>query len=106
EYRGTLTSPGKNSPYRDRSVEENLALFEKMRSGGFKEGEACLRAKIDMASSFIVMRDPVIYRVKFADHHQTGDKWCIYPMYDFTHCISDALEGITHSICTLEFQDN
>lgn len=106
EYRGTLTTPGKHSPYRDRSVEENLALFEKMRTGGFKEGEACLRAKIDMASSFIVMRDPVIYRVRFADHHQTGDKWCIYPMYDFTHCISDALEGITHSICTLEFQDN
>ncbi|MFV0450099.1 MAG: glutamine--tRNA ligase [Vibrio sp.] len=106
EYRGTLTTPGKHSPYRERSVEENLALFEKMRTGGFKEGEACLRAKIDMASSFIVMRDPVIYRVRFADHHQTGDKWCIYPMYDFTHCISDALEGITHSICTLEFQDN
>ncbi len=106
EYRGTLTAPGKNSPFRDRSVAENLALFEKMRAGGFKEGEACLRAKIDMASSFIVMRDPVIYRVKFAEHHQTGDKWCIYPMYDFTHCISDALEGITHSICTLEFQDN
>jgi glutaminyl-tRNA synthetase len=106
EYRGSLTAPGKNSPYRERSVDENLALFEKMRSGGFKEGEACLRAKIDMASSFIVMRDPVIYRVKFAEHHQTGDKWCIYPMYDFTHCISDALEGITHSICTLEFQDN
>ncbi len=106
EYRGTLTTPGKHSPYRDRSVEENLALFEKMRAGGFKEGEACLRAKIDMASSFIVLRDPVIYRVRFADHHQTGDKWCIYPMYDFTHCISDALEGITHSLCTLEFQDN
>ena len=106
EYRGTLTAPGKNSPFRDRSVAENLALFEKMRAGGFKEGEVCLRAKIDMASSFIVMRDPVIYRVKFAEHHQTGDKWCIYPMYDFTHCISDALEGITHSICTLEFQDN
>lgn len=106
EYRGTLTQPGKNSPYRDRSVEENLALFEKMRTGGFKEGEACLRAKIDMASSFIVMRDPVIYRIKFAEHHQTGNTWCIYPMYDFTHCISDALEGITHSICTLEFQDN
>ncbi|MGY2572631.1 glutamine--tRNA ligase [Vibrio sp. C8] len=106
EYRGTLTTPGKHSPYRDRTVEENLALFEKMRTGGFKEGEACLRAKIDMSSSFIVMRDPVIYRVRFAEHHQTGDKWCIYPMYDFTHCISDALEGITHSICTLEFQDN
>ncbi|MDX5613616.1 glutamine--tRNA ligase, partial [Escherichia coli] len=98
--------PGKNSPYRDRSVEENLALFEKMRAGGFEEGKACLRAKIDMASPFIVMRDPVLYRIKFAEHHQTGNKWCIYPMYDFTHCISDALEGITHSLCTLEFQDN
>lgn len=106
EYRGTLKEPGKNSPYRDRSVEENLALFEKMRDGGFEEGKACLRAKIDMASSFIVMRDPVLYRVRFINHHQTGDKWCIYPMYDFTHCISDALEGITHSLCTLEFQDN
>ncbi|GHW89732.1 glutaminyl-tRNA synthetase [Vibrio cholerae] len=106
EYRGTQTEPGKHSPYRDRSVEENLALFEKMRAGEFAEGQACLRAKIDMASSFIVMRDPVLYRVRFAEHHQTGDKWCIYPMYDFTHCISDALEGITHSICTLEFQDN
>lgn len=106
EYRGTLTSPGTNSPYRDRSVAENLALFEKMRNGGFAEGTACLRAKIDMASPFIVMRDPVLYRVKFAEHHQTGNKWCIYPMYDFTHCISDALEGITHSLCTLEFQDN
>lgn len=106
EYRGTLTQPGKPSPYRDRSIEENLALFEKMRAGGFEEGKACLRAKIDMASSFMVMRDPVLYRVRFAHHHQTGDKWCIYPMYDFTHCISDALENITHSICTLEFQDN
>ena len=106
EYRGSLKEPGKNSPYRDRSVEENLALFEQMRDGKFKEGTICLRAKIDMASSFIVLRDPVIYRVRFATHHQTGDKWCIYPMYDFTHCISDALEGITHSICTLEFQDN
>jgi glutaminyl-tRNA synthetase len=106
EYRGTLKEPGKHSPYRERSVEENLELFEKMRSGGFEEGKACLRAKIDMASPFMVMRDPVLYRVRFADHHQTGDKWCIYPMYDFTHCISDALEGITHSICTLEFQDN
>lgn len=106
EYRGTLTAPGKNSPYRDRSVEENLALFQKMRDGGFEEGKACLRAKIEMASSFIVMRDPVLYRIKFAEHHQTGNKWCIYPMYDFTHCISDALEGITHSLCTLEFQDN
>ncbi len=106
EYRGTLTSPGKASPYRDRSVEENLTLFAKMRDGGFAEGQACLRAKIDMASSFMVMRDPVLYRIKFAHHHQTGDKWCIYPMYDFTHCISDAIEEITHSLCTLEFQDN
>ncbi|MCK6262188.1 glutamine--tRNA ligase [Vibrio sp. ZSDE26] len=106
EYRGTLKEPGKASPYRDRSPEENLELFEKMRDGGFKEGTACLRAKIDMSSSFMVMRDPVIYRVRFAHHHQTGDKWCIYPMYDFTHCISDALEGISHSLCTLEFQDN
>jgi glutaminyl-tRNA synthetase len=106
EYRGTLTAPGKPSPYRDRPVEENLALFEKMRDGGFEEGTACLRAKIDMGSSFMVMRDPVLYRVRFAEHHQTGNKWCIYPMYDFTHCISDALEGITHSLCTLEFQDN
>ncbi|QDP01078.1 glutamine--tRNA ligase [Thalassotalea sp. PS06] len=106
EYRGTLTAPGKNSPYRDTPVEENLALFEKMKNGEFKEGECSLRAKIDMSSSFMCMRDPVIYRVKFAHHHQTGDKWCIYPMYDFTHCISDAIEEITHSLCTLEFQDN
>ena len=106
EYRGSLTSAGKNSPYRDRSPEENLVLFRKMRDGGFTEGTACLRAKIDMASSFMVMRDPVLYRIKFAEHHQTGNQWCIYPMYDFTHCISDALEGITHSLCTLEFQDN
>ncbi|OBX07484.1 glutamine--tRNA ligase [Gallibacterium genomosp. 3] len=106
EYRGTLTEPGKNSPYRDRSVEENLALFEKMKNGEFAEGKVALRAKIDMASPFIVMRDPVLYRIKFAHHHQTGDKWCIYPMYDFTHCISDAIERITHSLCTLEFQDN
>jgi glutaminyl-tRNA synthetase len=106
EYRGNLTQPGKPSPYRDTSPAENLALFEKMRAGGFKEGECSLRAKIDMASSFMCMRDPVIYRIKFAHHHQTGDNWCIYPMYDFTHCISDALEGVTHSLCTLEFQDN
>ena len=106
EYRGTLTEPGKNSPYRDRTIEENLALFEKMKNGEFAEGKASLRAKIDMASPFMVMRDPVIYRIKFASHHQTGEKWCIYPMYDFTHCISDAIERITHSICTLEFQDN
>jgi len=106
EYRGTLTEPGKNSPYRDRSVEENLALFDRMKNGEFAEGTLSLRAKIDMASPFMVMRDPVIYRIKFASHHQTGDKWCIYPMYDFTHCISDAIERITHSLCTLEFQDN
>ncbi|WP_325892117.1 glutamine--tRNA ligase [Grimontia sp. NTOU-MAR1] len=106
EYRGTLKEAGKHSPYRDRTVEENLALFEKMKNGEFAEGKACLRAKIDMASPFMVMRDPVLYRVRFAHHHQTGDKWCIYPMYDFTHCISDAIEGITHSLCTLEFQDN
>lgn len=106
EYRGTLTEPGKNSPYRDRSIEENLALFERMKNGEFAEGTLSLRAKIDMASPFMVMRDPVLYRIKFASHHQTGDKWCIYPMYDFTHCISDAIERITHSLCTLEFQDN
>ena len=106
EYRGTLTQAGKNSPYRDRSIEENLALFIQMKEGKFAEGKACLRAKIDMASPFIVMRDPVLYRIKFAEHHQTGNKWCIYPMYDFTHCISDAIENITHSLCTLEFQDN
>jgi len=106
EYRGTLKQPGKNSPYRDTTPAENLALFEKMKNGEFKEGECSLRAKIDMASSFMCMRDPIIYRVKFAHHHQTADKWCIYPMYDFTHCISDAIENITHSLCTLEFQDN
>ncbi|GIU07621.1 glutamine--tRNA ligase [Shewanella sp. c952] len=106
EYRGTLKEPGKNSPYRDTTPEENLALFEKMRNGEFKEGECALRAKIDMASPFMCMRDPIIYRVRFAHHHQTGDKWCIYPMYDFTHCISDAIEDISHSLCTLEFQDN
>ena len=106
EYRGTLTEPGKNSPYRDRTIEENLDLFEKMKNGEFAEGKASLRAKIDMASPFMVMRDPVLYRIKFASHHQTGEKWCIYPMYDFTHCISDAIERITHSLCTLEFQDN
>jgi glutaminyl-tRNA synthetase len=104
--RGTLTQPGTNSPYRDTSVAENLALFAKMRAGDYKEGECCLRAKIDMTSSFMCMRDPVLYRVRFAHHHQTGDAWCIYPMYDFTHCISDAIENITHSLCTLEFQDN
>ncbi|QLE84969.1 glutamine--tRNA ligase [Shewanella sp. Scap07] len=106
EYRGTLKEPGKDSPYRDTSVEENLALFDKMRKGEFKEGECSLRAKVDMASPFMCMRDPIIYRIRFAHHHQTGDKWCIYPMYDFTHCISDAIENISHSLCTLEFQDN
>jgi len=106
EYRGTLNKPGKNSPYRDTSIEENLNHFTKMKNGEYKEGECSLRAKIDMTSSFMCMRDPIIYRIKFVDHHQTGDKWCIYPMYDFTHCLSDAIEGITHSICTLEFQDN
>lgn len=106
EMRGTLTEPGKNSPYRDTSVETNRAEFEKMTAGEYAEGACSLRAKIDMASPFMCLRDPVIYRVKFAHHHQTGDKWCVYPMYDFTHCISDAIEGITHSLCTLEFQDN
>lgn len=106
EMRGTLTAPGKNSPYRDTEVSVNLAEFVKMTNGEYGEGHCCLRAKIDMASSFMVMRDPVIYRIRFAHHHQTGDKWCVYPMYDFTHCISDAIEGISHSLCTLEFQDN
>lgn len=106
EMRGTLTEAGKNSPYRDTPVEKNLTEFAKMVAGEYKEGECSLRAKIDMTSPFMCMRDPVIYRVKFAHHHQTGDKWCVYPMYDFTHCISDAIEGITHSLCTLEFQDN
>jgi glutaminyl-tRNA synthetase len=106
EYRGTLKEPGKNSPYRDRSVEENLELFEKMRNGEFDEGAAALRAKIDMASPNMNLRDPIIYRIKKASHHQTGDKWCIYPSYDFAHGQSDALEGITHSICTLEFEDH
>jgi len=106
EYRGTLTEPGKDSPWRNRSIEENLDLFERMRKGEFAEGEKVLRAKIDMASGNINMRDPAIYRVKFASHHRTGDKWCIYPMYDFTHCLSDSFEGITHSICTLEFEDH
>jgi len=106
EYRGTLTEPGKNSPYRDRSVEENLDLFRRMKAGEFDEGEHILRAKIDMTSPNMNMRDPVIYRVKKAPHPRTGDKWCIYPMYDFTHCISDAMEGITHSLCSLEFEDH
>jgi glutaminyl-tRNA synthetase len=105
-YRGTLTEPGRNSPYRDRSVEENLALFEQMRRGELEEGICVLRAKIDMASGNINLRDPAVYRIKKAHHHRTGDKWCIYPMYDFAHGLSDAIEGITHSICTLEFEDH
>ena len=106
EYRGTLTQPGKNSPNRDRATKENLDLFTRMRNGEFADGAMVLRAKIDMSSPNINMRDPVIYRIKRAHHIRTGDKWCIYPMYDYTHCISDALEGITHSICTLEFEDH
>jgi glutaminyl-tRNA synthetase len=105
-YRGTLTEPGKDSPHRNRTVEENLELFRRMRAGEFAEGSRTLRARIDMASPNIVMRDPVLYRIVKAPHHRTGDKWCIYPMYDFTHCLSDSLEGITHSICTLEFENN
>ena len=106
EYRGTLTRPGKESPCRNRSVEENLDLFRRMRAGEFADGEHVLRAKIDMASPNLVMRDPTLYRIRHAEHHRTGNKWCIYPMYDFTHCLSDSLEGITHSICTLEFENN
>ncbi|MFH1452441.1 MAG: glutamine--tRNA ligase/YqeY domain fusion protein [Armatimonadota bacterium] len=106
EYRGTLTEPGKESPYRKRSVEENLGLFERMKKGEFKDGEKVLRAKIDMASPNINMRDPVIYRILHAEHHRTGDKWCVYPMYDYAHCISDSMEKITHSICTLEFENH
>ncbi len=106
EYRGTLTAPGKNSPYRDRSVAENLALFAQMRAGDFDDGAHVLRAKIDMASPNLNMRDPIIYRIRRVHHHQTGEEWCIYPMYDFTHCLSDALEGITHSLCTMEFEDH
>lgn len=106
EYRGTLTEPGKESPYRNRSVEENLELFKRMRTGEFPDGSRTLRAKIDMKSGNINMRDPVMYRILNAEHHRTGNKWCIYPMYDFAHCISDSIEGITHSICTLEFEDH
>ena len=106
EYRGTLTEPGKDSPYRNRSIEENLDLFERMRAGEFEDGSRVLRAKIDMASPNLSMRDPVMYRILRATHHRTGDEWCIYPMYDFTHCLSDSIEGITHSICTLEFENN
>ncbi len=105
-YRGTLTEPGRESPYRNRSVEENLDLFTRMKNGEFDEGSRVLRARIDMASPNILMRDPVLYRIMKASHHRTGDKWCIYPMYDFTHCLSDMLEGITHSLCTLEFENN
>ncbi|WP_031482959.1 glutamine--tRNA ligase/YqeY domain fusion protein [Maridesulfovibrio frigidus] len=106
EYRGTLTEPGKDSPYRSRSVEENLTIFEGMKNGEFADGEHLLRAKIDMASPNMIMRDPALYRIRKVDHHRTGDKWCIYPMYDFTHCLSDSLEKITHSVCTLEFENN
>ncbi len=106
EYRGTLTEPGRNSPYRDRTVEENLDLFERMRKGEFAEGTHVLRAKIDMASPNLNLRDPALYRIKHESHHRTGDKWCIYPMYDFAHPLCDSIEGITHSICTLEFEDH
>jgi glutaminyl-tRNA synthetase len=106
QYRGTLTEPGKDSPYRSRSIEENLDLFERMRAGEFEDGSRTLRAKIDMSSGNINMRDPVIYRILNASHHRTGNKWCIYPMYDYAHCISDSIEGITHSLCTLEFEDH
>lgn len=106
EYRGTLTEPGKNSPYRDRSIEENLDLFERMTKGEFETGSRVLRAKIDMASPNLNMRDPIIYRVLKAHHHRTGDKWCVYPMYDFAHPLSDAKEGVTHSLCSLEFENH
>jgi len=106
DYRGTLKQPGQNSPDRDTSAKQNKALFKKMKEGEFKEGECVLRAKIDMSSSFMCMRDPTLYRIRFETHHQTNDDWCIYPMYDFAHCLGDAIEGVTHSLCTLEFQDN
>jgi glutaminyl-tRNA synthetase len=106
EHRGTLTEPGKESPWRDRSIEENLDLFTRMRAGEFEVGSRVLRAKIDMAHPNLIMRDPTLYRIRKAHHHRTGDKWCIYPMYDFTHCLSDSIEGITHSLCTLEFENN
>ena len=106
ENRGTVSVPGTPSPWRDRSVEENLDLFVRMKNGEFPDGAKVLRAKIDMASPNVVMRDPTLYRIRHAEHHRTGDKWCVYPMYDFTHCLSDSLEGITHSICTLEFVNN
>ncbi len=106
ESRGTLTEAGRESPYRNRSIEENLDLFQRMRAGEFADGSRVLRAKIDMTSGNINMRDPVIYRIMRAHHHRTGDAWCIYPMYDYAHCLSDSIEGITHSICTLEFEDH
>ena len=106
EYRGTLTKPGTPSPWRDRPAEESLDLFRRMKAGEFEDGKYVLRAKIDMASPNVIMRDPTLYRIRHASHHRTGDKWCIYPMYDFTHCLSDSIEGITHSICTLEFDNN
>ena len=106
EYRGTLTMPGKDSPYRNRPVEENLDLFERMKAGEFEDGASVLRAKIDMASSNLLMRDPTLYRIRKKSHYRTGDAWCIYPTYDFTHCLSDSIEGITHSVCTLEFENN
>ncbi len=106
QYRGTLKEPGKNSPYRERTIEENLDLFSRMKAGEFADGEYVLRAKIDMAAANINLRDPIIYRIKNLSHQMTGDKWCVYPMYDFTHCLSDAIEGITHSLCTLEFEDH
>ena len=105
-YRGTLTEPGRESPYRTRPIEENLDLFERMRAGEFDDGAHVLRAKIDMASPNMLMRDPALYRIKKVPHHRTGQQWCIYPMYDFAHCLSDSIEGITHSICTLEFEIN
>jgi glutaminyl-tRNA synthetase len=106
EHRGTLTEPGKNSPWRDRSIEENLDLFQRMRAGEYEDGARVLRAKIDMAHPNLIMRDPTLYRIRKTRHHRTGDTWCIYPMYDFTHCLSDSIEGITHSLCTLEFENN
>jgi len=106
EYRGTLTKPGKDSPYRYRTVAENLDLFERMRAGEFTDGSHVLRAKIDMAAPNLLMRDPTLYRIRKVPHHRTGDQWCIYPMYDYAHCLSDSIEGITHSVCTLEFENN
>jgi len=106
EYRGTLKNPGINSPYRNVGIDQNQALFKKMKAGELKEGECVLRAKIDMSSNFMCLRDPTLYRIRFETHHQTNDDWCIYPMYDFAHCLGDAIEGVTHSLCTLEFQDN